>query len=66
MNDGTGPAFYTAGNVDSYVNLRPVAARATRGAASTAWIVGAAVIVAIVVACVFALRRRSRPRAVEE
>ena len=61
-----GAGLLYAGNVDSYVNLRPVAARATRGAASTAWIVGAAVIVAIVVACVFALRRRSRPRAVEE
>ena len=24
VNDGNGPAFFTAGNVDTYVNLKPV------------------------------------------
>ena len=47
MNDGNGPAFFTAGNVDTYLNLKPVAATTTasklaaRARGSSSWLVGA-------------------------
>jgi peptide/nickel transport system substrate-binding protein len=65
VNDGTGPAFYTAGNVDSYLNLEPVsgAPKSGGGAGRVVLVVAAAV---IAVAIVVVLVRRRRPRATEE
>ena len=47
VNDGNGPAFFTAGNVDTYVNLKPVTAprRGGSGGSSTTWIVVAVIAV---------------------
>jgi len=67
VNDGNGPAFFTAGNVDTYVKLKPVAAgAATTATSSSVWIVAgfAAVIVVALVAVV--MRRRRRERAIDE
>jgi peptide/nickel transport system substrate-binding protein len=66
VTNGHGPAFYTAGNVDSYVNLKPVATTATGGTTSTLWILIGVVAVAAVAAIIVVLRRRVRPRVVEE
>jgi len=69
VNDGNGPAFFTAGNVDTYVNLKPVTATAAAGGAgssSTTWIVIAAVAVIVIAIVVVLLRRRSRGRALDE
>ena len=37
MNDGKGPAFFTTGNVQSYLDLQPTAVAATSGG-SGIWI----------------------------
>ena len=67
VNDGNGPAFFTAGNVDTYVNLKPVAAsEAVAGTSSTAWIVVGLVGAVVIVVVLLLLRRRSRGRAVDE
>ena len=48
MNDGNGPAFFTAGNVDTYVNLKPVTAtEAATGSSSATWIAIAVIAVAV-------------------
>jgi peptide/nickel transport system substrate-binding protein len=62
---GNGPAIYSAGNIDTYLNLSPRAAEPASGTSSAliAVIVAAAVVVVLVV--VWLLRRR-RPRAVED
>jgi peptide/nickel transport system substrate-binding protein len=66
VNDGNGPAFFTAGNVDTYVNLKPVSATQPEGSSSRVWIVvGLAGVVVIVIAVVL-LRRRSRAREFDE
>jgi peptide/nickel transport system substrate-binding protein len=67
VNDGNGPAFFTAGNVDTYVNLKPVAAgTASTGTSSSVWIALAAIALAAVALVAFLLRRRSRGRAIDE
>jgi peptide/nickel transport system substrate-binding protein len=67
VNDGNGPAFFTAGNVDTYVNLKPVAATAaTTDSSSTAWIVVGLIGAVVIVVVLLVLRRRSRGRAVDE
>jgi len=67
VNDGNGPAFFTAGNVDTYVNLKPVAATTTvTSSSSSVWIVVGLVGAAVIVVVLVLLRRRSRGRAVDE
>jgi peptide/nickel transport system substrate-binding protein len=65
--NGNGPAFYTAGNIDTYLNLQPKQATASSGGSSSSVVAIVIGIVALVVVVVVALvwsRRRSR--AVEE
>jgi peptide/nickel transport system substrate-binding protein len=67
VNDGNGPAFFTAGNVDSYVNLKPVATTTSAaGAGSHAWLFAVLAIVVVAVLAVVFLRRRSRGRVIDE
>ena len=67
VNDGNGPAFFTAGNVDTYVNLKPVAAtEAASGTSSTVWIVVAIIAAAVIALVAFLVLRRSRGRAIDE
>ena len=67
VNDGNGPAFFTAGNVDTYVNLKPVVATTTAtSSSSSVWIVVGLVGAAVIVVALLLLRRRSRGRAVDE
>lgn len=63
LMDGTGPAFNTAGNLDSYLNLAPRTASASKSN-STGWIAAGVVVLVIVVAGLVLLRRR-RDRAEE-
>ena len=66
VNDGNGPAFFTTGNIDTYVNLKPVTAAQTTGTNSSVWIaVGLAGAVVIVIVVVL-LRRRSGAREFDE
>ena len=66
--DGNGPAFYTAGNIDSYLNLTPREAVASSSSSSssltTVLIIGAVVVVVVIVLLVVWSRRRTQ--AVEE
>ena len=65
--NGKGPAFYTAGNIDSYRNLKPVVAGVTSdsgGSSATIWIV--AVVAIVVIGIVAWLLMRRRPKASEE
>ena len=68
VNDGNGPAFFTAGNVDTYVNLKPVTATdaATSGSSSTTWIVVAVIAVAGIALVAFLVLRRRRGREIDE
>ncbi len=64
MMQGKGPAFFTTGNVTSYLNLQPVKAE-TAGDGTGVWV---AVVVGVAVAAlviVWLLIRRRRPRAEE-
>ena len=67
VNDGNGPAFFTAGNVDTYLNLKPVVATtATTSSSSTVWLVvglGGALVIVVVL---LVLRRRGRVREIDE
>jgi peptide/nickel transport system substrate-binding protein len=63
MMDGKGPAFYTTGNNDSYLNLKPAATETSSGSNST-WII-VAIVAVVVVALVVWLIMRRRPRAEE-
>jgi peptide/nickel transport system substrate-binding protein len=60
---GNGPAFYSAGNIDTYLNLKPQAATESEGTSSltVALIVLAAVVVAAVASLAIWLHRRSKP-----
>ena len=65
--NGNGPAIYTAGNLDTYLNLRPAAAHESQGNAN--WVI----IVVVVVGCVLAvaipwlvLRRRGKAEEVAD
>ncbi len=65
--DGNGPAFFTAGNVDTYVNLKPATASETAGAgSSSAWIVVAMIVVAVISLVAFLVVRRRGGREVDE
>jgi peptide/nickel transport system substrate-binding protein len=59
VNDGTGPAFFTSGNVDTYLNLAPPSATVATGSGGhvAVWIFAAAA-AAVVVAVVIVVRRR--------
>jgi peptide/nickel transport system substrate-binding protein len=60
VNDGNGPAFFTAGNVDTYVNLKPVTAVSAESSdgSPTMWIVLAVIAAVIVLTVILLLRRR--------
>lgn len=68
--NGNGPAFYTAGNIDTYLNLEPRTQAVATGEASSSLVpvaVGTAVAVAVVAAVVVLLvRRRGGHRDIEE
>ena len=66
--DGNGPAFFTAGNVDTYVNLKPAAATdaAASGGSSTAWIIVAVAAVAVIALGAFLVLRRRGGREIDE
>jgi len=67
VNDGNGPAFFTAGNVDTYLNLKPVVATtATTSSSSTVWIVVGLASAVVIVVAVLVLRRRGRVREIDE
>ena len=66
VNDGSGPAFFTAGNVDTYVNLKPVIATAAEGSSSTTWIVVAVIAVAIIALVAWLVVRRRGGREIDE
>ncbi len=63
--NGNGPAFYTAGNIDTYLNLKPVEGGGSAGESgssslTTALLIGVVVVAGVVVLLVVGLRRRSR------
>ena len=63
---GNGPAFYSAGNIDTYLNLTPRAAQEASGAQGlTIALVVSVVIIALGVGVWLVVRRRPR-RMVEE
>ncbi len=65
--DGNGPAFYTAGNIDTYLNLQPKEVAADAGGTSSLTVVLIVVVVVAVVAlALLILWSRRRPRATEE
>jgi hypothetical protein len=68
VNDGNGPAFFTAGNVDTYVNLKPVVATdaAASGGSSTTWIVVAVIAVAVIALVAWLVLRRRGGREIDE
>jgi hypothetical protein len=66
VNDGNGPAFFTAGNVDTYVNLKPVTATAEEGSSSTSWIVVAVIAVVAIALVAWLVMRRRRGREIDE
>ena len=68
VNDGNGPAFFTAGNVDTYVNLKPVVATdaAGSGSSSTTWILVAVIVLAVIALVAFLVVRRRGGREVDE
>ncbi len=62
--DGNGPAFYSAGNIDTYLNLEPKEATTTASSASslTVAIIVVAVVVVVAVVLFFVwFRRRAHP-----
>ena len=67
VNDGNGPALFTAGNVDTYLNLKPVVATtATTSSSSNVWIVVGLASAVVIVVAVLVLRRRGRVREIDE
>jgi peptide/nickel transport system substrate-binding protein len=64
--DGNGPAFYTAGNIDTYLNLQPKVVAADAGGASSLTVVLIVVVVAVAALALLFLWSRRRPRATEE
>jgi peptide/nickel transport system substrate-binding protein len=65
MFHGRGPAFVTTATVDSYVNLRPVAATSSGGGAKGLVIVVAVAVVVVIAGAAIWLTRRRRGRAEE-
>jgi len=66
VNDGNGPAFFTAGNVDTYLNLKPATAVSTEGSSSTTWIVIAVIAVAVIAMVAWLVMRRRGGREIDE
>jgi peptide/nickel transport system substrate-binding protein len=68
VDNGEGPAFFTAGNVDTYLNLTPASSKAATGSSghATVWIVAVVAAAAIVVLLVLRRRRRTHAALVEE
>jgi peptide/nickel transport system substrate-binding protein len=64
MFGGRGPAFMTTGNVDSYVNLKPLSSASSGRHASGIWIALATLAIAVFVIVWVLLRRRQRPEEV--
>jgi peptide/nickel transport system substrate-binding protein len=63
--DGKGPAFYTAGNIDTYLNLKPQASTKSSGS-NSALIAGIAVAVVVIVLIIVFVSRRGKKTQVEE
>ena len=63
---GSGPAWQAEGNIQSYLDLRPVAAAGTSGGSRGLLTAGIVVAVVIVASVVFVARRRRRHVQVEE
>ena len=66
VNDGNGPAFFTAGNVDTYVNLKPKTATTASGTSPMVWLAVGLVAIVVIATVVWLTRRRAGSRAVEE
>ena len=68
VNNGEGPAFFTAGNVDTYLNLAPAGSNAATGSGghTTVWIVALIAGAAVVVVLLLRRRRRTHAALVEE
>ena len=66
VNNGSGPAFFTAGNVNTYLNLQPRAASTTSTGSGTNAIVVVLVAAAAAAAIVFLMWRRRTARRMEE
>ena len=66
MFGGSGPAWQAEGNIQSYLNLRPIAAGGTSGGSRGLLTAGIVVAVVIVASVVFVARRRRRHVQVEE
>jgi peptide/nickel transport system substrate-binding protein len=64
MMEGKGPAFFTTGNVSSYLNLQPMKAE-TAGDGPGAWVAVVVGVAAVALVVVWLLIRRRRPRAEE-
>ncbi len=62
---GKGPAFYTTGSTDSYLNLKPVTAAASSGSNSAAMVGIVVAVVAAVAIALWLLLRRRRTKAEE-
>ena len=65
MFHGRGPALMTTGNVDSYVNLRPVVAKVTRRRSKGATIAIVVAVVVVIAGTAIWLTRRRRARTEE-
>ena len=65
--DGNGPAFFTAGNVDSYVNLKPATSTEAAGTGSSStWVIVAVIAVALIALLAFLVLRRRGGREIDE
>jgi peptide/nickel transport system substrate-binding protein len=64
MMDGKGPAFFTTGNVTSYVDLQPVQTE-TSGGAKGLWVAVVVIVAVVIAVAALVLVRRRRPHAEE-
>jgi len=62
--DGKGPAFYTTGNLDSYLDLKPATATEASGGGNGTWLI-AVIVAAVAAALIVWLVLRRRPKAEE-
>ena len=66
VNDGNGPAFFTAGNVDTYVDLKPATSTESAGSGSSStWIILAVIAVAVIALVAWLVMRRRSGREID-